>query len=51
MLEEIIELPLDCKEIKSVNREVYVAKADAPVLWPSEAKCQLVGKETDVGKN
>ena len=51
MLEEIIELPLDCKEIKSVNRGVYVAKADAPVLWPPEAKCQVVGKETDVGKN
>ena len=40
-----------CKEIKSVNHGVYVAKGDASTLWPPEAKCQLVGKETDAGKN
>ena len=47
MLEKILESPLDCKEIKPVNligNQFYIfirrtdAEAEAPVLWPPDAK-------------
>ena len=25
--------------------------AEAPILWPSDAKSQLIGKDPDAGKN
>ena len=52
--------PLDCKEIKSVspkeNQSLIVtgridAEAEAPVLWPPEAKSQLIGKDPNAGKD
>ena len=51
---------LVCKEIKPVNSKgnqswVFIgrtdAEADAPVLWPPDAKSQLVGKDPDAGKD
>ena len=27
------------------------AGAEAPILWPSDAKSQLIGKDSDVGKD
>ena len=54
--------PLDCKEIKSVNpkenQSLIVtgridadAEAESPVLWPPEAKSQLIGKDPNAGKD
>ena len=58
VLENILESPLDCKEIQPVHSEgdqpwVFfgrnVAKAEAPVLWPPHAKCWLIGKTLMLG--
>ena len=52
--------PLDCKEIKSVNpkenQSLIVtgridAEAEAPVLWPCDAKSRLIRKDPDAGKD
>ena len=60
MLEKTLESPLDCKEIKSVNPKgnqpwIFIgrtdAEAEAPILWPSDAKSQLIGKDPDAGKD
>ena len=54
------ESPLDCMEIKSVNPEgnqpwIFiertVAAAEAPVLWPPDAKSLLIGKDPEAGKD
>ena len=54
-----LESPLDCKEIKSVSPKgnqswIFIggtdAKAEAPILWPPDAKSQLIGKDPDAGK-
>ena len=51
---ELLESPLDCKEIQSVHPEgdqpwVFFgrndAKAETPVLWPPHAKSWLIGKD------
>ena len=51
----IFESLLDSKEIKPVNPKgnqpwIFIgrtdAEAEAPVLWPPDAKSQLIGKET-----
>ena len=57
MLEKTLESPLDVKEIKPVNpkgnqpsiliRRTNV-KAEAPILWPPDAKSWLTGKDPDV---
>ena len=45
------------KEIKPVNlKEInpdYIERteAEAPVLWPSDGKSQLIGKDPDAGKD
>ena len=58
--EETLESILDCKEIKAVNLIGYeswifigrtVAEAEALVLWPPDAKNQLIGKDPDAGKD
>ena len=58
MLEETLERPLDSK-IKPVNPKgnlpsIFIgrtdAKDEAPILWPSNAKSQLTGKDPDAGK-
>ena len=28
-----------------------VAEAEAPILWPPDAKSQLIGKDTDAGQD
>ena len=60
VLENSLESPLDCKEIKSVNPKgnqprIFIgrtdAEAEASILWPQEAKSQLIGKDLDAGKD
>ena len=60
VLEKTLESPLDCKKIKPVNpkgNESWIcigktdAKAEAPVLWPPDAKNWLIGKDPDAGKD
>ena len=55
---EDLESPLDSKEIKSVNPKenkprIFIGRTDAeaPILWPSDAKSQLIGKDLDAGKD
>ena len=57
VLEKTLESPLDCK-IKPVNptgifieRTDAETEAEAPLLWPPEAKSCFVGKDPDVGKD
>ena len=59
VLEKTLESPLDCMEIKSVNPKgnqswILIGSADAeveaPILLPSDVKCQLTGKNPDAGK-
>ena len=60
MLEKTLESPLDCKEIKLVNPKgnqswIFIgridAEAEAPVLWPPDAKNCLIGKDPVAGKD
>ena len=60
VLEKILESPLDCKEIKPVNpkgNQPWIcigrtdAEAEAPILWPTDGKSQLIGKDPDAGKD
>ena len=58
VLEKTLESPLDCKEIKSVNPKgnqprilIGRTNAEAPILWPPEAKSLLIGKDPDVRKD
>ena len=60
VLEKILESPLDCKEIQSVNSKgnqswIFIgrtdAEAEAPILWPSDEKSQLIRKDPDAGKD
>ena len=48
MLEKTLEHPLDSKEIKTVIERI---DAEAPILWPPDAKNQLIGKDPDAGKD
>ena len=60
VLEKTLESPLDSKEIRPVNPKenqswIFIGRADAeaeaPILWPPDAKNWLVGKDLDAGKN
>ena len=60
MLEKTLESPLDCKEIKPVNPKgnqpwIFIgrtdAEAEAPILWPSDVKSRLIGKDPDAWKD
>ena len=60
MLEKTLESPLDSKDIKPVdpkgNQSWIVtgrtdAEAEAPILWPPDAKNWLIGKDPDAGKD
>ena len=49
---------LESKEIKSVNPKgnqpwIFIGRADAeaPILWPPDAKSRLIGKDPDAGKD
>jgi len=55
-----VQIPLDSKEIKLVNPKVNQpwifigrtdAKAEAPILWPTDSKIWLIGKDLDAGKD
>ena len=50
--------PLDCKEIQPVNPKgnqswIFIGRTDAeaPILWPPDAKNWLIGKDPDAGKD
>ena len=54
----LLRAPLDSKEIKPVNPkgnqpQIFTdrtdANAEAPILWPPDAKSQLIGKHPDAG--
>ena len=60
VLEKTLKSPLDCKEIQPVHPKgdqswVFIgrtdAEAEAPILWPPDAKNWLNGKYPDVGKD
>ena len=60
VLEKTVESPLDCKEIKPVNPKgnqswLFIGRTDveteAPILWPPDAKNELIGKDPDAGKD
>ena len=58
VLEKTPESPLDCKEIKWVNPKgnqcwIYIGRTDAeaPILWASDAKSQLIGGDPDARKD
>ena len=60
VLEKTLESPLDCKEIQPVNPKgnqswIFIRRtngeAQAPILWPSDAKSWLIGKDPDAGKD
>ena len=57
VLEKTLESPLDCKEIKPVNAKgnqswIFIGRTDAeaPILWPPDAKSWLTGKDLMLGK-
>ena len=60
VLEKTLESPLNSKEIQPVHLKgnqfwVFIGRADAeaetPILWPPDAKNQLIGKDPDAGKD
>ena len=60
VLEKTLESLLDCKEIKPVNPQgnqswIFIgridAEAEAPILWPPDAKNWHIGKDSDAGKD
>ena len=60
MLEKTLKSPLDWKEIRPVHPKgtqswVLIGRADAeaeaPRLWPLDAKNWLIGKDLDPGKD
>ena len=58
MLEKTLESLLNSKEIKPVNLEwnqpwIFIGRtgAEAPILWPPNAKNWLIGKDPDAGKD
>ena len=57
VLEKTLESPLDCKEIKTINSKgnqswIFTGRteAEAPILWPPDAKNRLIGKRLMLGK-
>ena len=57
VLEKTPESPVDCKEIKPVNPKrnqlwtlIGRTDAEAPILWPPDAKSWLIGEVPDDGK-
>ena len=60
VLEKTLASPLDCKEIQLVYPKgnqswIFIgrteAEAEAPILWPPDAKNWLTGKDLDAGKD
>ena len=60
VLEKTLEIPLDSEEIKPVHPEgnqswIFIgrtdAEAEAPILWPPDAKSWFIVKDPDAGKD
>ena len=60
VLEKTLGSPLDCKEIKPVNPEeneywMFIRKTNAEaetlILWPTDEKKWLIGKDPDAGQD
>ena len=59
VLEKTLESPLDCKAIQPVHPKgnqswVFIGtdvEAEAPILWPHDAKSWLIWKDPDAGKD
>ena len=58
VLEKILESSLDIKEIKPVNPKgnqswIFIGGIDAEalILWPPDAKSQLIREDSDTGKD
>ena len=60
VLEKTLDSPLDGKEVQPVNPKgnqswIFIgstdAEAEAPILCPPDAKDQLIGKDSDAGKD
>ena len=60
VLEKTLEGPLDSKEIKPINSEgnqpwIFIGRTDAEgytlILWPSDLKSRLTGKDPGAGKD
>ena len=60
VLEKTLEGPLDCKEIQPVHPKgdqswVFIGRTDAeaetPIFGPPAAKSQLIGKDSDAGRD
>ena len=60
VLEKTVESLLDSKEIKPISPKgnqplIFIGRIDAeieaPILWPPDVKSQLIGKDSDGGKD
>ena len=58
VLKKTLESLLDSKEIKRVSSKgnqpwIFILKTEAevPIIWPSDVKSQLIGKDPDAGKD
>ena len=60
VLDKTLESPLDCKEIQPVHPKgdqswVFIRRTDAEaetlILWPPEVKNQLIGIDSEAGKD
>ena len=60
VLEKTLESSLDFKEIQPDNPKrnqswIFIGRTDAeaevPILWPPDAKSQLIGKDPDAGRD
>ena len=60
LLEKTLESPLDCKDIQPVHSKgdqtwVFIGGTDVegetPILWPPDVKNQLIGKDSNAGKD
>ena len=60
VLEKTLESPLDSKEIEPVNPKgnqlwIFIGRTDDEaevlILWPTDVKSQLTGKDPDAGKD
>ena len=59
VLDNILESPLDCKEIQPINLKgnqswIFIgrtdAEAEASILWPPDVKKWLIGKDPNEGR-
>ena len=60
MLEKTLQSPIDCKEIQPVHPKgnqswIFIGKTDAeaeaPILWPPDARSRFIWKDPDAGKD